>query len=134
MRALFLVFVLLGTVAIPQAECQVTSIGPRDFAVMAWGNSPSSPDQLRGMKEAGLNISGFCGAEDLERAGAAGLTCFVRDEWINVCGPPTLPRDSEIGELFAHQKSEVGNNRGALGFFRGDNPAAPLMPGLGKLA
>jgi hypothetical protein len=25
---------------------------------MAWGDSPSDADQLRGMKEAGLNISG----------------------------------------------------------------------------
>ena len=72
MRTLFSVFLLLGTLAIPQAKCQVTSIEPRDFAVMAWGNSPSSPDQLRGMKEAGLNISGFCRAEDLEKVRAAG--------------------------------------------------------------
>jgi hypothetical protein len=55
---------------------------------MAWGSSPSSLDQLRGMKEAGLNVSSFCRAEDLDKVRAAGLTCFVRDEWINAHVPP----------------------------------------------
>lgn len=46
---------------------------------MAWGGSPSDPDQLRGMREAGLNISGFCHPEDLDKVRSAGLTCFVSD-------------------------------------------------------
>ncbi len=50
MRTLLSIFVLLETVAIHQAKSQVTPIGPKDFAVMAWGSSPSNPDQLRGMK------------------------------------------------------------------------------------
>jgi len=134
MRTLFSVFALLGIFALPQAKCQVTSIGPKDFAVMAWGSTPSSPDQLRGMKEAGLNISGFCQTEDLDKVRAAGLTCFVRDEWINAHTPPNLPSDSEIREHFAHLKSEIGDNPAALGVFLRDEPSAALMPGLGKLA
>ena len=43
----------------------VTTAPPRDSAVMAWGSSPSDPEQLQFMKQAGLNISGFCRAEDL---------------------------------------------------------------------
>ena len=70
----------------------------------------------------------------MKRSGPRGLTCFVRDEWINVFGPPNLPSDSEIREHFAHLKSEVGDNPAALGFFLRDEPAVPLMAGLGKLA
>ena len=79
MRVLFSAIVLLGAVGLQPAGCQVTAVSPKDFAVMAWGDSPSDPDPLRGMKEAGLNISGFCNAEDLEKVRAAGLTCFMRN-------------------------------------------------------
>ena len=96
MKALLSVFVLLGIVISPEAKCQSTQVGPKDFAVMAWGDSPSSAEQLRGMKEAGLNISGFCQAKDLDKVRAAGLTCFVRDGWIDAHTPPNVPSDSEI--------------------------------------
>jgi hypothetical protein len=55
-------------------------VASKVFAVMACGNSPSDPEQLRGMREAGLNMSGFCRVEDLERVRSAGLTCFVSDK------------------------------------------------------
>lgn len=134
MRKLCSAFVLLVTVVIQQGKSQVTQVRPKDFAVMAWGSSPSNPDQLRGMKEAGLNISGFCRAEDLDKVRDAGLTCFVRDEWINAHVPPNLPSDNEIREHFAQLKSQIGDNPAALGIFLRDEPAVPLMPGLGKLA
>lgn len=60
---------------------------PKQFAVMAWGGSPADPDHLRGMREAGLNISGFCSAQDLGQVQAAGLTCFVRDSSIEGLDP-----------------------------------------------
>lgn len=101
---------------------------------MAWGGSPSSADQLRGMKEAGLNISGFCRPEDLDTVRAAGLTCFVRDEWISAHVPPNNPSDREIRQHFAELKNQLGDNPAALGFFLRDEPSAGMMPGLGKLA
>lgn len=134
MRAVFSILILLGTLGFPQAKCQSRPIGPKDFAVMAWGSSPSDPDQLRGMKEAGLNISGFCNPADLDKVRAAGLTCFVRDAWIGSHTPPNAPSDSEIREHFAQLKGEIGDNPSALGVFLRDEPSATMMPGLGKLA
>jgi hypothetical protein len=134
MRTIVWAFALLGIIPAHQAECRPTAIGPKDFAVMAWGSSPSDPDQLRGMKEAGLNISGFCRAEDLDKVRAAGLTCFVRDEWINAHNPPNVPSDSEIRERFVQLKRQIGDNPAVLGFYLRDEPSADLMPGLGKLA
>jgi hypothetical protein len=45
---------------------------PKDFAVMAWGDSPSDPEQLRGMREAGLNISGSAVLKISNRFGPPG--------------------------------------------------------------
>src|SRR5690349_15900110 len=84
-------FLSLVPLALSQKSFQPTPIAPKQFAVMAWGDSPSDVDQLRGMKEAGLNISGFCRAEDLDRVKAAGLTCFVNDPKLSGYAPEQLP-------------------------------------------
>src|SRR5678815_4661963 len=79
----WLVALLLLPSSFSQTPHRPTPGAPKDFAVMAWGDSPSDPEQLRGMREAGLSISGFCRVEDLERVRAAGLTCFVSDKLVN---------------------------------------------------
>src|SRR5690349_16244590 len=86
------------------------------------------------MKEAGLNISGFCTPEDLEKVRAAGLACFVRDEWINAHAPHNLPPGAEIREHFAQLKTRIANDPAVLGLFLRDEPSAAEMPGLAKLA
>jgi hypothetical protein len=101
---------------------------------MAWGDSPSDAETLRGMKEAGLNISGFCRAEDLDRVKAAGLTCFVNDPKISGYAPDQLPDMDRVRQDVVALKKQIGSNPAALGFFLHDEPSASLMPGLGKLA
>ena len=131
---LILLLLLLAPLARPQTERPPTPAPPKDFAVMAWGSSPSDPDQLKGMRDAGLNISGFCRAQDLERVQAAGLTCFVRDPGIQRMDPLHLPAEDQIRSTVAALKKEIGANPAALGFYLRDEPGAELMPGLGKLA
>ena len=101
---------------------------------MAWGGSPSDPAQLRGMREAGLNISGFCRVEDLDRVQAAGLTCFISDKRISGHEPSRLPADEEMRRQVAELKKAINDNPAALGFYLQDEPDAQSMPGLGKLA
>jgi len=69
---MWLAALLLLSSSLAQAPHRPAPAAPKDFAVMAWGDSPSDPEQLRGMREAGLNISGFCRVEDLEQVRAAG--------------------------------------------------------------
>ena len=131
-RIFFLLF--LAPLAFSQNSFHPKPIAPKEFAVMAWGDSPSDADQLRGMKEAGLNISGFCRAEDLARVKAAGLTCFVNDPKLSAYAPDQLPPTATIRRDITDLKKRIGENPAALGIFLRDEPPATLMPGLGKLA
>jgi hypothetical protein len=128
------ILILVTPLAWPQNFGHPAPAAPKDFAVMAWGGSPSDPEQLRGMREAGLNISGFCRAQDLERVQAAGLTCFVRDPAIQRADALNLPPDEQMRRDIAELSKRIGGNPAALGFYLRDEPSAQLMPGLGKLA
>ncbi len=130
----WLALLLLLSPAFAQTPHRPPPAAPKDFAVMAWGSSPSDPEQLRGMSEAGLNISGFCGVEDLERVQAAGLTCFVSDKNLESDSPLGLPPDEQIRRHLAELKKQIGDNPAALGFFLSDEPDAPSLARLGKLA
>jgi hypothetical protein len=101
---------------------------------MAWGNSPSDEEQLRGMRDAGLNISGFCRTQDLSLVRSAGLTCFVRDQRIQSLDPLRVPSDDDLRRRFAELKTQVGGSAAALGFYLRDEPNAQMMPGLAKIA
>src|ERR1039458_5504147 len=68
---------------------------PKSFAMIAWCAAPSDVAQLRGMRDAGLNIAGFCRTEDLDKVRDAGLACFVSDPRIRGDHWQALPPDSE---------------------------------------
>jgi hypothetical protein len=107
---------------------------PRDFAVMAWDSSPSDPEQLRLMKEAGLNISGFCRPQDVEGVRAAGLACFVSDDRVNGYDWQKLPPDPQLRKNIAAAVHDVAGNPAVLGFFLRDEPNVSMLPGLGRVA
>src|SRR5208283_2573621 len=99
-------------------------VNPRDFAIMPWDSSPSDPAQLQLMKEAGLNISGFCAPKDLPQVLVAGLACFVSDPRVNGYDWLKMPPDSELRQNVAAAVQEVENNPAVLGFFLRDEPGA----------
>jgi hypothetical protein len=125
--------VLAGTAAL-LAQGPPPRVAPRDFAVMAWGGSPSDPAQLKEMREAGLNISGFCAPPDLDRVHDAGLTCFVRDRRFNGFAWDHLPDDAQLRPGIAELKTQLAGKPAALGFYLNDEPSTALMPGLGRMA
>ena len=90
------ILLLAARVAQGQVFSAPPPAAPRDFAVMAWGGSPADPAQLRLMKEAGLNISGFCTPEDLDRVHEAGLSCFVSDNRISGYDWEKMPGEAEV--------------------------------------
>jgi len=134
MATLFLLAFLFPVVARAQFVSPPPHVSPRDFAVMAWGDSPSDPEQLRLMKEVGLNISGFCRAEDADRVRAAGLACFVSDPRASGYDWEKMPTEDQIRPNITALAREVGDHPAVLGFFLRDEPTASLMPGLGRVA
>ncbi|HUZ47044.1 MAG TPA: hypothetical protein VMW54_10450 [Terriglobia bacterium] len=129
------IFLLAGAVepAMAQGFPQPPQISPHQFALMAWGESPSDPNQLYWMRQAGLNISGFCSPADLDKVNAAGLSCFVSDPRVNGYDWTKMPDREQILKNVTAAAQELQNHPAALGFFLRDEPGAPLMPGLGEV-
>jgi hypothetical protein len=104
----------------------------RDFPIMSWDDTPTDDAQLRGMREAGLNVGGFCKAADLARVRAAGLTCLLEDpqlrayDWRHPPAAPQLQRD------LARLAPLVGDGT-VLGVFLNDEPKTPELAGLGTV-
>jgi hypothetical protein len=85
------------------------------------------------MKEAGLNISGFCRAEDVVSVSAAGLACFVEDPRASEYDWEKLPPEKQIRANIRELVDQVRPDA-ALGFYLRDEPSVALMPGLGQVA
>jgi hypothetical protein len=124
---------LVGT-AFAQEFPQPPALSPREFALMAWGGVPSDPNQLRWMREAGLNIAGFCSPDQLDKVDAAGLTCFVSDPRASHYPWKQMPSQQELRKNVLALVRDVQNHPAALGYFLMDEPSASQMPGLGEVA
>jgi hypothetical protein len=136
-HSVVLSLLLLTGAAIParaQSFAEPPQISPREFALMAWDQSPSDPHQLDLMRQAGLNISGFCSPSELDQVLAAKMACFVADERANGYEWSQMPDKKELQEKIKALVGEVRNHPAALGFFLRDEPPTPMMPGLGKVA
>ena len=125
---------LLAAAGHAQIIFQPEPPAPRDFPIMAWGSAPAEPQQLRWMKEAGLNVAGFSQVSEIGRVREAGLACFVRDPRVNGYDWQNLPPETEIRAKVRELARELGDNPAVVGFYLRDEPHASLMPGLGKVA
>lgn len=123
-----------GIPALAQTFAESPQVSPRDFALMAWDQSPSDPHQLDLMRQAGLNISGFCSPDQLDEVQAAKMSCFVSDDRANGYDWTQTPSEKEIREKIDALVAEVRNHPAALGFFLYDEPKAAMAPGLGNVA
>jgi hypothetical protein len=129
-----LLLVLLAAATRASAATPLRDVDPHDFVIMPWDSTPSDPAQLQLMKEAGLNIAGFCATKDLPLVQAEGLACFVSDPRVNEYDWVKMPPDSDLRKNVAALVHEVENNPAVLGFFLRDEPDASMMPQLGQVA
>jgi hypothetical protein len=119
---------------VPTRKGHPQPISPNDIALMAWGPSSSDPDALREMREAGLNISGFCHVGDLAAVEAAGLKCFVDDPRVNGYDWTNPAPDIVLKQRIAELQRQLSGHPGAIGFFLTDEPSMAAMPALGKVS
>ena len=119
---------------VPFQKGHPRQVSPHDIALMGWGPSPSDAGTLQEMREAGLNVSGFCHANDLVAVEAAGLTCFVDDPRVNGYNWKQLPSDDVLKQHLNEVRTAVAGHTGALGFFFTDEPSMAAMPGLGHVS
>jgi hypothetical protein len=119
---------------VPTHKGHPQPVSPHDIALMAWGPSSSDADTLREMREAGLNISGFCHVNDLAAVEAADLSCFVDDARINGYDWTNLPPDDVLKQRIAEVTGQLAGHPGAIGFFLTDEPSIAAMPALGKVS
>jgi hypothetical protein len=108
-------------------------VSPHDFVVMPWDQVPSDPDSLRGIKEAGMNIAGFCRPDDVERVRDAGLTCILQDSRLSQYDWNNLPPEDQIRMDIATLARQYRDNPTVLGFFLNDEPQTSQMPALGRV-
>ncbi|MBI5083680.1 MAG: hypothetical protein HZB13_03655 [Acidobacteria bacterium] len=125
---------LIGPASAQHPPALAPRVSPQVFPIMAWGGSPSDPESLQLMKQAGLNVSGFCRVEDLDRVRDAGLTCFVSDPQLHKFVAANQATDSEIRDAVAALVSRIVNHPAALGVNLRDEPSVQQMPILGRIS
>ncbi|MCL4784839.1 MAG: hypothetical protein KJZ70_17535 [Bryobacterales bacterium] len=131
-------FALLLFAAVLQAQHpwvhEAPAVKATEFPIMAWNPSPSDAESLALMKAAGLNVSGFCLVEDLDKVQAAGLACVVSYPPIQEMIARNRASDAEIRQAVADLKSRIGTHPAAWGVNLRDEPGADAMPLLGRIA
>lgn len=128
---------LLFAVALPGQHPWVHQAPPvkaSEFPILAWNPSPSDAASLALMREAGLNVSGFCLAEDLDKVQAAGMSCVVSYPPIHEMIAHKEASDAEIRQTVAELKARIGAHPAAWGVNLRDEPGAEAMPLIGRIA
>jgi hypothetical protein len=109
-------------------------VAPTDFAVMAWGPTSADPQQLRWMKDAGINIAGFGKVADLPAFEKAGLQVFVSDPRVDGYDFEKPLDEALVRKNIQSLAADVGKSPAVLGFMLQDEPHARAMPSLGLVA
>jgi len=86
------------------------------------------------MQQAGINVSGYCRAEDLDRVRDAGLTCLVNDSAIQKLVSGETATDADIRIAVTALAARIRSHPAAFGVNLRDEPGVQQMPILGRLA
>lgn len=113
---------------------RVEPVSATAFPLIAWNPSPTDAASLALMKQAGLNISGFCKVEDLDLVKAAGLACIVDYGPIAEMIARNDATTEQIQKVVSDLKAKAGSHPAAFGFYLRDEPGVAQMPVMGRIA
>lgn len=134
-RILIPITLLVVPAAMAEVQFPVAPrVGPNVFPIIGWSGTPTDPQQLQWMKEAGLNVTGFCNPEELDKVQAAGLTCIVSDPKISSIVYKNAGTDEEIREAVAALAKKIAHHPAAYAVNLRDEPGVEQMAILGRLA
>ncbi len=122
------------SLAAPAQTYHPTPVDASRFPILAWGSSPSDAPSLALMKEAGLNLSGFCRPENLDAVRDAGLSCIVTGTPLNAMVDHPETTGAQIRQAVDALAARIANHPAAFGVYLRDEPGAAQMPMLGRLA
>jgi hypothetical protein len=113
---------------------KIEPVPPAVFPVLAWNPSPTDDESLALMKQAGLNLSGFCEVAELDKVRAAGLACIVKDAAIDRMVSRNQAADAEIRKAVEDLAARIAKHPAAFGVYLRDEPGVELMPVIGRIA
>ena len=105
----------------------------QQFALMTWDYVPTQDEQLRGMKDVGMNIAGMCTAADLPRVTAMGLRCLLDDPVMRGYDLAHLPSDEQMSRDIAAIAKRHSTDPTVMGFYLHDEPQLSQMAALGRI-
>lgn len=106
---------------------------PQVLALIPYDEAPTDPERLREMKDAGLNIAGFCRPQDVAAVKAAGMSCFV--QFVPLAGydwhkPPAA---AQVREDIGRLQRQFASEPAVLGFYLADEPQTRDLPAVGSV-
>ncbi len=105
---------------------------PEEFAVLAWGDVPADRDQVKGMRDCGINLAGIVPLERLNLLHEFGLKGFVFDPTIHVVDAEAGLDEAEIERRVKNVLAKVNGHPAVFGYYLRDEPNASLFPSLGR--
>jgi len=106
---------------------------PRQFMLMAWDDVRPEPERLAELRDAGINVAGFCSTADLDAVRRAGLHCILKDPTISSYDLLHLPEPAIISQDLARVAARDLRDPIVLGLYLNDEPDTGQLKGIAQV-
>ena len=111
---------------------KIPMLQPEEFAILPWSWMSGNTDSFREVRECGFNLAGFVPPENLYKASAAGLKCFVFHDSVHVSDAASKLGSREIERRVSALVARTARHKAVFGYYLRDEPGATAFAGLRK--